>query len=397
MPHLHADLRWLTLAVLLLVAGPMQCTTPSDQGATGPHVIFISMDTARADHFGFMDSETVRTPHLDALAAESIVLTDFATVVPTTLASHTSLFTGKHPHHHGTPRNGFMVNPQNEMLPEILKRAGYGTAGFIGSFALESRFDFNQGFDHYDETFEQLVGQGGADQNQRSARSVTDAVLEYLDGVSSWSPQFLFVHYFDPHGPYTPPPPFDTAYDPRGRAGLSGAHRVEIKPPIVRQNMPACAKRHELQYAGEISYMDEQIGRLLNGVEQRGFLANAVVVITSDHGENLWEHETPFDHGYGVYESTMNGVCLIRLPGAAHGPARIDAPACSVDVLPTVLKVLDLEAPAGIDGQSIPLDQSPQPRAIYGQATKPWEAVETDPRWTNMRSSRDTSRKVATS
>jgi hypothetical protein len=139
------------------------------------HVVVISMDTARADHFGFLGNENRYTPRLDELAGESITLTDYLTVAPTTLASHTSLFTGRYPHHHGTPRNGFMVHRENEMLAELLKRIGFHTAGFAASFALSDRFDFAQGFDHYDERFDVLIGQPGVDQNQRSAADTTIA------------------------------------------------------------------------------------------------------------------------------------------------------------------------------------------------------------------------------
>jgi arylsulfatase A-like enzyme len=146
---------WLT-AILLLTT----CSREPGFEETARHVILISMDTARADHFGFLGSHRAATPRLDELADESIVFTDCMTVVPTTLASHTSLFTGKYPHHHGVARNGFTVNQANQMLPEILKRAGFFTAGFAGSFALDSAFGFDQGFDHYDQDFDRLRSAG---------------------------------------------------------------------------------------------------------------------------------------------------------------------------------------------------------------------------------------------
>lgn len=351
------------------------------------HLVLISMDTARADHFGFLGSTTARTPRLDSLARESIVFEDCMTAAPTTLASHTSLFTGKYPHHHGVPRNGFMVNRENQMLPELLKPAGFLTAGFAGSFALDTLFDFAQGFDHYDEDFDVYVGEGGADQNQRNAAAVTDAVIRYLDGISIPEHLFLFVHYFDPHQPYAPPPPFDTMYDPAGRAGIPTMHELKLSPDMpvaVRDRLTA---RIAKQYAGEISYLDEHLGRLLNELRRRGILDDALLVLTSDHGENLVDHPVRFDHGYSVYQSTMHTVCVMRLPHGVRGGTRRHRLISNIDVLPTVLRYLGIPVPRGIDGEAVdlmaPESSGPGP-ARFGQATKPWKGVETDPRWTNM-------------
>jgi choline-sulfatase len=350
------------------------------------HVVMISLDTARADHFGFVGGRDVRTPCLDALAKESIAFADYMTVVPTTLASHTSLFTGSYPHNHGTPRNGFMVNRDNEMLPEILKAAGFHTAGFAAAFALHSRFDFAQGFDHYDEQFD-MSGLEGVHQNQRRADAVTDAVFEYLDEAEDAERLFLFVHYFDPHQPYDPPAPFDTAYDSLGRSGLMLIDDFKKKHRMGRTVRERHARRYESQYAAEISYMDHHVGRLLDGLRGRGILEEALVVVTSDHGENLWDHEMKFDHGSTLYQTTMRAVCLFRLPHGRFGGTRVDQVTASIDVLPTVLQYLGIDATVEVDGEAVDLRSAAQTggdRTRFGQATKPLEKVETDSLWTNM-------------
>jgi arylsulfatase A-like enzyme len=377
------------LAVAAVVVGAAGCgreLRPTPPAGPGPrHVVVVSLDTTRADHFGLYGSRAVRTPRLDALAAESIVLDDLMTVVPTTLASHVSLFTGNYPHAHGVPRNGFLVDERNEMLPEILRERGFTTAGFAASFALESRFNFAQGFDHYDETFERLAGTEGRLQNERPAGSVTLAVVEWLETVGVPERLFLFVHYFDPHAPYEPPPPYDTRYDPRGREGLP--EWKSFRPEGLAQVEPTeDARRMALQYAGEIGYLDEQVGVMLDALRGRGVLDEALLLVTSDHGETFWEHPGSFDHGWSTYETTMRAVGLLRLPGARHGGARIAGVAATIDLTPTLLALLGIPAPAGIDGEAIPLDPPPArlDRVRYGQATKPWREVETDPRWTNM-------------
>ncbi|MFH1501592.1 MAG: sulfatase [Candidatus Eisenbacteria bacterium] len=374
-------------AAALLVLATVSCGR-RDSVATGArHVVVISIDTARADHFGFMGSPDASTPRLDAFAAEAVVFEDYMTVVPTTLASHTTLLTGRYPHHHGTARNGFMVNRDNETLAEILSGEGFHCAGFAGSFALDERFDFAQGFDHYDQDFDVLVGETGADQNQRLAEDVTDAALEYLDGLSASDRLLLFLHYFDPHRPYTAPWPFETLHDPRGREGLLPISELLRATATSRDRIEAEARRHAMQYASEISYTDEHVGRLLEGLRARGILDDALVVITTDHGESMWEHGEEFDHGTGVYQSTMHALCVFRLPGGESGGTRSSRPAASVDVLPTILTFLGLKTPGGVDGVTLRLgedDAGNAERARFGQATKPWRDVETDPGWANM-------------
>lgn len=362
------------------------CTGPGGREPVARHVVLISIDTARADHFGFMGSTWVRTPHLDALAAESIVFTDYMTVVPTTLASHATLFTGKYPHNHGTARNGFTVNPENDTLAEILRRAGMKTVGVAGSFALDSRFGIAQGFTHYDEEFDILVGDWGADQNQRLAANVTHAVSRYLDDNGVPERLFLFAHYFDPHRPYYALAPFDTLYDPLGRRDLSPIPLLKSGSAFLPDEARREARRHELQYAAEISYTDEHIGRLLDELRRRGILDEALVIVTSDHGESLWEHDEEFDHGFGVYQSTMHSVFMVRLPGGASGGTRVDGTFASIDVMPTILDFLGIDPPEHIDGERVDLrkiDKILPPRARFGEATKPWRGVETYGRWPN--------------
>ena len=355
------------------------------------HVVVISLDTTRPDHFGCYGNTWIRTPNVDRLAAESILFTNYMTVVPTTLASHTSLFTGQYPHTHGVARNGFMVNRANVMLAEVLKKAGWHTFGFAASFSLDSRFDFAQGFDHYDETFDRLVGDRGADQSQRSAQAVTDAVIQYLDRTGTPSHLFLFVHYFDPHAPYDPPAPYDKMYDPDGAIDLPHYKAVyqwhKDSPGQANDLALTLAKR----YAGEVSYMDEHVGRLVTYLKTRGILDDALLIVTSDHGENFWRRQDYFDHGLTTYQTAMSAMYMVRLPDLKHAGTKVDQLVANIDVFPTILKYIGLNAPESIDGEAIDLADDKvifAPRTRFGEATKPYENVETDPRWTNNRKAR---------
>lgn len=369
--------------VLLAIGG---CTPPTPSGEDVKHVVFISLDTTRADHFGFYGNPTVKTPNLDRLASEAIVLDDFLTVAPTTLASHTSLFTGKYSHSHGTPRNGFLVNEQNVMLPELLRERGFHTAGFVGSYPLVRQFGFAQGFDYYDDSFELREGADGLLRMERSAEEVTDSVIEYVDQRDDPGNLFLFVHYFDPHYPYAPPAPYDTLYDPRGGEDLPPW--LELLELCMQGDKNEGVLRTPLQYAGEISFMDHQIGRLLDALRERGILDESLLVMTSDHGEHFMEHEFSvcFDHGWVPYETEARTVGLVRLPGARHGGTRITELVASIDILPSVLAYLGIESPPGVEGEPIDLDaaEAPAGQTRFSQASRPLENVETDPQWINM-------------
>jgi arylsulfatase A-like enzyme len=380
------------LTGVALISSLAACAERPATEQAARHIVVISMDTARADHFGFLGNENRYTPRLDELASESITLTDYMTVAPTTLASHTSLFTGRYPHHHGTPRNGFMVHRENEMLPELLKQIGFHTAGFAASFALSGRFDFAQGFDHYDEQFDVLIGQRGIDQNQRSAADTTEAVIRYLDETGIPDRLFLFVHYFDPHQPYSAPAPFDRVYDPLGSDELPPIRTLRApSSSLTRAEKLRYAGRHALHYAAEISYMDQQIGRLLDDLRERGVLDDALLIVTSDHGETLWEHGEQFDHGGAVFQTTIHAVCLIRLPGANRAGAQVGQPTTNIDIAPTVLEFLGVATPSEVDGEPIDLRRAGAPsrqRLRFGQATKPWSEADEDQPWMNARMKR---------
>jgi arylsulfatase A-like enzyme len=379
--------RWLNLLVVV-TAGAVtlhSCTRDSAPKRRARHVILVSFDTTRRDHFGCYGNSWIQTPYVDALAAESILFTDCMTVASTTLASHTSLFTGKYPHSHGVPRNGFVVNRQNVMLTEILEEAGFTTAGFLASFVLGRRFDFHQGFDYFDQRFDTVSGTESGTQLHRTAEHVTDAVIEFVEQGPLPENLFLFVHYFDPHAPYTPPPPYDTMY------GLGdGPHPVAVKdhPAFSDGEHTPEVQREILLHAGEVSYLDEQFGRLLDHLRERGILDEAILLVTSDHGENLTDAPgEPFNHGISVYEPEIRSVCMIRLPRAEHGGTEYTGLTASIDLLPTVTRFLQLPTPEGVEGEALDLlnlEAVPGPRTRFAEGTKPpWEGIETDPRWFN--------------
>lgn len=428
----------LAPVVALVVALAACGDAPDSAGPSDlPPIIIISLDTTRADHMGFYGNPWIKTPNLDRLAAESIVFDDASPSAPSTLASHTSLFTGKYAHTHGTPENGHRVNAENVMLTEVLRAAGYRTAGFIGAFPLSARFGFAQGFDTYDENFDLIPGRGivpGADEGvvnaQRRAGAVADSVIRWIDGGlggglgagvdTGGKPQFLFIHFFDSHRPYMPPAPYSEMYQAPGpgahepAAGEPDAHEPDAHQPEAgdaRVRIPITSPRPDFPermlfppeqslrntelYAGEVTYMDAQLGRILDRLEAEGLLDKAIIAVVSDHGERFWEHWPHFNHGMKTYQETVHVIGMIRLPGGRGGGARVGVPVSLVDFMPTILTAAGLPIPEGVEGRVLDLN-APETIGgdvpVFSQATKPhdtdWQKIETDPRWLNMNKTR---------
>lgn len=369
------------------------------------HVVLVSLDTTRADHLGCYESERARTPRLDELARAGAVFLDTTSPAPTTLAAHTSLVTGLAPRSHGVPRNHFVIDDSNRTLAEILRDAGWRTAAFLGSFALDREFGFDQGFEHFDAEFDVLFTPGGADQNQRRAEQVTDAALSWARAHAD-EPLFLFVHYFDPHAPYDPPPPWGERANPGGPASSDaddveravvrhqeaalGAGAAPGQAAVITGGLPAellarAAGRplpgdEDLArlYAGEVEYLDHHIGRLLDGLGEAGLLDDALVVVTADHGETFWEHADAWNHGLWVYDTTVRVPLIVRAGDGRGAGRRVDAPVSTLDVLPTLLELLELPVPAEVEGRSLvpALDGSALAAAtLVSEATQPASAA----------------------
>ena len=379
-------------ASVSIVALALAACAPEAPRPRGPyrHVVLVSLDTVRADHLGCYGAAGARTPNLDALAARGVLFEAASTAAPTTLASHVSILTGRPPHAHGVARNGFT------------------TAAFLGSFALDRRFGFDQGFAHFDDDFSLEVDGSRFDQDQRRAAEVTDAALAWLDRAEP-EHAFLFVHYFDAHAPYDPPAPFAPAgLEPGLPARIEAAVRAQQAragaPPagqeaVIRAGLSrelVCGADGEPQaadrelaalYAGEVAYVDREVGRLLEGLRARGVLDDALVLVLADHGETFHEHGDFWNHGLAVYETTVHVPLIVAGKGLAAG-TRVAQPVSTIDVAPSVLELCGLPAPARAEGVSLvrALRGAPFERGatVACEATQP-PSVEAGERWPNAR------------
>ena len=294
------------------------------RGTSGPaNVLVVTLDTLRADRVGAYGYAAARTPVLDGLAAKGARFTSVTTTTPLTLSAHTSLFTGMWPTAHGVRDNtGFYVDDALTTLAEQLKGQGYRTGGFVGAFVLDARWGIAQGFDHYFDDFDLSEDVGpGLDAIQRRGAEVVDAATAWLKQPDP-KPFFAWVHLYDPHTPYDAPTEFASRF------------------PATRDGA----------YDAEVAYTDAQLGRLLAALEVDGRLANTIVVVMADHGEQLGEHREQ-SHGFFIYDAAVQVPLIVVAPGVA--PRVVADQVRIIDVMPTVLDLAGVAIPAVVQGVSL--------------------------------------------
>ena len=274
---------------------------------------------------GFLGYKLGLTPNLDALASRSAVFTRAYSQVPLTTPSHATLLTGTYPQFHHVSDMGTALPRDVPYLPDILSRRGYGTAAFVGSQVLDPKSvsapGFDRGFGMYDAGFHgRRLSEDRYHSVERRAMVVVDHALAWARGRPH-EPFFLWVHFYDPHDPYDPPPPFKTRY----------------------ASSP---------YDGEIAYMDAALGRLLAGLRSLGVYDRSLIAVAADHGEAFGEHGEQ-SHGLFLYDDTLHVPLLIKLPGKNAGEARVAVRVGLVDLAPTILEGLGIAPPAAMQGASL--------------------------------------------
>ncbi len=309
--------------------------------AAGCNVLLITLGTARADHLGCYGHVPAVTPALDELARRGVRFDQAFSHAPITLPSNASLLTGTRPPEHGVRDNGrFALGPELPTLAEQFRTRGYRTGAFISAAVLAARYGLNRGFDTYHD--EMPKNDAGQSFIERHAGMMTADALNWLNSVQA-GPFFCWVHYFDPHAPYVPPPQF------AARAG-------------------------DDPYLGEISFADSQVGRLLTWLEERQLRGKTLVIVMCDHGESRGDHGYDW-HALLVNNGTMRVALLFSLPGRLpEGQVRAELAAIS-DVMPTTLGLMGWPVPETVTGTSLlpALAGLPMPaRAIYGESEFPF-------------------------
>ncbi|PYX32725.1 MAG: hypothetical protein DMG77_02570 [Acidobacteria bacterium] len=293
--------------------------------AEAPNIVFITVDTTRADRMGFLGNTHGLTPNLDLLARQGVVFERAYSQAPLTPVSHATIFTGTYPQFHTVTDFGHPLPALLPYLPEILKKSGYHTAAFIGSLILDPKASmapgFDRGFDLFDAGF-RIKRDRDEDRYQTVERRAGDVVGHAIKWLNNnrQPPFFLWVHLYDPHAPYDPPAPYD--------------------------------KRFKDPYEGEIAYADASLGKLFTYLRQHGLYDRTLIVMMSDHGESLGAHGESM-HGIFLYDETIQVPLVFKLPGELLARRRVSSRVRLVDVAPTLLNMLSLPLPPTFQGESL--------------------------------------------
>ncbi len=326
----------------------------------GPNVLLITIDALRADHTSLYHYERDTTPAIAAFFDQATIFDHAYATAPNTNPSVVSMLTGLYPPRHGVRLLCQRIENAVPTLAGHLGEAGYQTAAVVSNAVLAnsasglgSRFDYYD--DHVDEPEEHR-----SRIFERNAARTTDAAIEWLSRHRDPErPHFLWVHYIDPHGPYNPPPDAPARYT--HAVPLPAA--IDRIPKYVREPGITDALAYVDRYDEEIRYTDLHVGRLLDAYRRLGVARDAVVILTADHGEYMMGRKRWFGHGYHIYNDAL------RIPLALHASrapiARVEMPVSNVDIVPTVLELVGIRPPDGLDGES--LLQPKADRTIYAE------------------------------
>jgi len=309
-------------------------------GGAQPHIILITADTLRADHLSLYGYARATSPRIDGFAGRAWQFKDAVTVIPKTGPSFGTIFTGLHPQEHGVRSNFGAIPAALPVLAERLRARGYRTAAFVGNPVLRPGTGFDRGFEHY-----QLFD----GRHDAGTGPVNAAFLEWAR--ADWNrPTFVWIHYMDPHGPYTPRAevlrPFleDDLAQSAARVALTPADMPSGNADKVLGAVPAYQRIDDedrvavyiARYDAEIREMDEAFGELLDHLKRHGLYDASAIVFTSDHGESLGEHDYYFEHGWFADEAELHVPLVIKPPGVREGRV-VDQQVTHLDLLPTLL------------------------------------------------------------
>jgi arylsulfatase A-like enzyme len=356
---------WSTLmfAVLMSMFGcRAEAPAPPRQGP--PNVLLISVDTLRRDHVGCYGYARDTTPHLDALAETGAVFDNTLSTSSWTLPAHATMLTGRYPSSHGLVDDGTQLAEGVGTVAEPLRDGGYHTFGTVAHVYVSSEYGLDRGF----VTFDDGLLEGGAT-NPRGDQ-VTRRFTQLLREAPADQPFFGFAHYFDPHWDYEPPPPFDGQFtDPRYDGTIDGSLSALLEAqrggPLSAEDLGQLVAL----YDGEIAYVDAQIGRILDVLEELGHRDHTVVVVTADHGEEFGEHAN-YGHGKTLYGEQLHVPLIVagtdRLPAGSRRTEMVSL----VDLAPTLRDLATLPADPAAEGRSL-LDEAPtDPRTLFAETRR---------------------------
>jgi len=343
------------LAIVVSSCGP----DPESQRAQDPrpNILLISVDTIRADHLSAYGYSRETSPFLSDLARGGVQVQTAYAPSATTGPTRASVFTAQPPKAHGVRKNGQALPEKEVTLAARLAEIGFETGAVVSSYVLSDRFGYSQGFNFFDDDFSEskapvgsTVWEGEVIEERFYGRAddTTDRALRWLENrPDPAAPFFLFVHYFDPHDPYIPPETFTPPFAPGRKESLKLNRSIYL-------------------YDWLIAYTDQQIGRLVRGLDLAGLAEDTLVIVTGDHGEGLMSHGHMF-HGIHVYEEAVRVPLILRWPGHLSPNLKVERPFPLVDLAPAILELIG-DSPEG------PLASAGSASRLLGEA----DAIEED-------------------
>ncbi len=323
----------VTVATLTLTARADE--TPATAAiCTNCNVLLISVDTLRADHLGSYGYPKDTTPFIDRFSAQSILFEQMETTRALTWPSFASLFTSLYPMAHNVRSNGHVLDDDIPILSELMQRSGYHTAAFVANYCAMSRH-------HFDTA---MCGKDAA---------LTNRMREFL-GKHRKDRFFAWLHYMAPHAPFAPPAPFDLFTDENYAGELDGGSRTLGTAALRSDALPNADLEHVVgRYDGEIRFTDSLIESVLEVLDGTELAERTVVIITSDHGEELFDHHRHWYHQCSIYGTTLHIPFILRLPNDHMAGSRIRSVVEIIDVAPTLLELTGIEAPVSFAGRSL--------------------------------------------
>ncbi len=357
-----------TLCAGLLALGACH---DSSRDAPRPNVILISIDTLRPDFLGCYGHPRPTSPTIDALAARGALFSDVTAAAPWTLPSHATMLTGLYPSHHGVVDHTFKL--ASETLAKRFSGAGYQTLAVVNSHNIgDPSYGLLEGFDpgKAEYVFEMDPPDGGPIVNRGNA--VTSKAIAAMNERDASRPFFLFLHYYDVHTDFTPDPKWKLEFVRTEDSKLDGTtdQLTRLRARGVQLSETDLAWLCEM-YEAEIRTLDEILERLFDHLEASGLAENTLIVLTSDHGEEFFEHKGLL-HGRTHYQELVRIPLILAGPGVPRG-RRIDAPVHGVDVAPTIWALAGVAAPNGLDGIDLSLAWRdpralPRTRTLFAEA-----------------------------
>ena len=363
------------IQIVLLVVTGISC----GKQAPPSNVMIIAVDTLRPDHLGCYGYHADTSPNIDALAGEGILFENVISQAPWTHPSFGTVFTSLYPSQHSATTVATRMGTSFPTLAGLLSDNGYVTCAIVNAPTFSPKMRMDRGFQEYD-----FIDPW----KERRADEITDTALEWIEDHAD-ERFFIFVHYFDPHLPYSPPAPYDTLFNPTYQGPMRHTFHIDSLSswtPHGNGGIESLSNQHRKQieslYDGEIAFADREIGRLLAGLRASGLHRKTLVIFLSDHGEEFLDHGG-LDHGHSLYDELLRVPLIISLSGTISKGVRKTDYVRLLDITPTILDFLRIESAPGFEGSSLkPLivggsgtvrhheHQLLQPTACYSEALR---------------------------